>query len=271
MTDDPRFPSGATMSQVKKDAKSIKRERNVSHSEALDAAAKLHGLDLPWNEVQSRLSIRSAVLDLAFQCGINPTLTHKRPIGFILGPTGSGKTAIAAEICVNRLRAGGQVLNLIPEILGYSTIPGFIADDMRQASATIPGYKMHSVAAGQSLSDLLTLLSPMAGTLIVMEEPQTLAGFDARSLNAACAKWQVGFVAVVQYKSVVEIVGCDRCSFSIDAEGLMATERYLHAGFWVSTTWHATRLVPSGSTSVFEQFEVSPPFGANWDELTEPT
>lgn len=271
MTDDLRFPSGATMRQVKKDAKSIKRERNVSHSEALDAAAKLHGLDLPWNEVQSHLSKRVDGLDLAFQCGINPTLTHQRPIGFILGPTGSGKTAIAAEICVNRLRAGGEVLNLVPDILGYSTIPGFIADEMRQASATVPGYKRHNVAEGQTLSDLLTQVSPMGGTLIVMEEPQTLAGFDALSLYAACAKWQVGFVAVVQDKSVSDIVDEDRLSFFIDAECLLAPERYLHAGFWVKSTWHATRLVPHESTSIFEQFKLSPPFGANWDELTEPS
>ena len=269
MTDELRFPSGATMSQVKKDAKSIKRERNVSHSEALDAAAKQHGFNLPWNEVQSRLSSRGDLLELAFQCGINPTLTLQRPIGFILGPTGSGKTAIAAEICVNLLRAGGVVLNLIPDVLGYSTIPGFIADEMCQASSTVPGFKRHDVAKGQSLSDLLTELSPKPGTLVVMEEPQTLAGFDALTIYAACAKWQLGFVGVAQDNSVFEIVGGDRLSFFIDAEGLLASERHLHAGLWVKATWHATRLVPDGTNSVFEQFKLSPPFGVNWDDLTE--
>lgn len=199
MTNEIRFPSGATLRQVKKDAKTLKRELNIAHHEALNAAAKQHGFNLDWRELQSRFDRGGVLVDLKFQCNVSLPLTLLRPTGFVVGPTGSGKPAIAAELCVNLLNEGIPVVYLVYDFMrAYSTIPGFIGDAMRSAPANVPGFKVHTISTEASFSDVLDSIAPRPGTLIIVEEPQTLSGFDTASLRNACVKWQVGFVGVVQ-------------------------------------------------------------------------
>jgi hypothetical protein len=221
MTTEIRFPSGATLRQVKKDAKTLKRELNIAHHEALNAAAKQHGFNLDWRELQSRLDRGGVLVDLKFQCNVSLPLTLLRPAGMIIGPTGSGKTAVAAELCVNVLREGIPVVYLVYDFMRpYSTIPGYIADAMRSPSANVVGFKTQTITTDVSLADVLEGIAPRPGTLIILEEPQALSGLDTAALRNACVKWQVGFVGLVQHADASRhnIEAC--LSFIIDATDL---------------------------------------------------
>jgi len=158
MQNEVRFPSGATLRQVKKDAKTIKRELNIPHHEALNEAARRHGLNLDWRDLQSRLDRGGELVKLSFQCNLSFALTLMRPTGFVIGSTGSGTTAIAAELCVNLLKTGTPVVHLVHDFMRlHSTIPGYIGDAMRSAPALVPGFKAHTLTKGETFADVLAL------------------------------------------------------------------------------------------------------------------
>ncbi len=50
-----RFPNGITVSEIKKQAKKLKKETGKSHSQVLRQLAKDSGIDLPWEKVLSQL------------------------------------------------------------------------------------------------------------------------------------------------------------------------------------------------------------------------
>lgn len=215
-----RFPSGATLSQVKKDAKALKRELNIPHHEALDAAVRQHGFNLDWNDIQSLLTRDGELVKLPFQCNVVLSLSMLRPAGFVVGPTGCDKTSIVAEMCVNVLKDGGKVVHLMYDFLGYSTIPGYIGDAMLASSKNVPGFTSHTIDGRETLAKVLATVAPLPGTLIVLEEPQALAGFDTNSLCDACNQWQVGFIGLVQNTEAISHIAEGRVSFMIDASDL---------------------------------------------------
>ncbi|MPQ69440.1 hypothetical protein [Pseudomonas sp. MWU12-2323] len=215
-----RFPSGATLSQVKKDAKAFKRERNIPHHEALDAAVRQHGFNLDWNDIQSLLTRGGEFVKIPFQCNVSLSLSMLRPAGFVVGPTGCDKTSIAAEMCVNVLKDGGKVVHLMYDYYGYSTIPGYIGDAMGSSSKNVPGFTRHTIDGREPLTKVLASVAPLPGTLIVLEEPQVIAGFDTKSLCDACIQWQVGFIGLVQHTEVISNIEESRVSFMIDASDL---------------------------------------------------
>lgn len=59
LSNETRFPSGATIDQVKKDAKKLAKAQGIPLHQAQDAAALKHGLALPWNRVNEWLTGQS--------------------------------------------------------------------------------------------------------------------------------------------------------------------------------------------------------------------
>lgn len=261
MVDKFRLPSGASVRQVKKDAKTLKRELNISHHEALNVAAKQHGSDLDWNKLRLHLKNDDAVATLEFQCNLHLQLTLPRPLGFVIGPTGSGRSAIAAELCVNHLKAGRNVINLISEH-SYSTIPGYVGDAMGMISSNVPEFTRKHVEGKQNFTELLALLSPKPGTLIVMEEPQTLDQFDTTSISADCARWRVGFIGVVQSDSAISATK-EQVGFIADATALTSNGSVNFAHWTDSKSWQSLALRKSDVPPyLFDIFTVEAPRNA---------
>lgn len=257
MSEKIRFPSGATVGQVKKDAKTIKRERNIPHHEALNIAARKHGLDIGWGEAQAALGNRHPLVTLTYQCELVLPLTAQRPLGVILGPTGCDKYAIAAEICFNLLNAGGSVVNLIPDFKSYSTIPGYIADAMGMSSSKVGGFSSQAVQAKKRVADLFADIAPTPGTLIVMDEPQTLDDFFTESICNACINWQVGFLCLVQDGSATTSVSKDRVSMIIDASELQGVSRSVSLQHWEGkNAWQSLLLPTGGKSHLFDRFTI---------------
>lgn len=257
MSQNIRFPSGATIGQVKKDAKTIKREQNIPHYEALNLAAHNHGLDIGWGEALASLRDHHILVKLTYQCELVLPLTGERPLGVIVGPTGCDKYAIAAEICFNHLNAGGSVVNLIPDFKGYSTIPGYIADAMGMSSSKVGGFTSQAVQAKKRVTDLFADIAPAPGTLIVMDEPQTLADFFTESICNACLNWQVGFLCLFQDLAATTSLSKDRVSMIIDASELEGVSRSVSLQHWEGKNAWQSLLLPTGRKShLFDRFTI---------------
>lgn len=50
------LPSGRTVANCRKDAKRLKKKKNIPHSQALDEVARNNGLDMPWDKTLDHLS-----------------------------------------------------------------------------------------------------------------------------------------------------------------------------------------------------------------------
>ena len=96
-----RFPSGATLDQVKKDAKKLARTQNIPLNQAQDAAALKHGLAMPWNRVNEWLKSQrvSAIASFTLPLDSGETkvvnLTCEQPLVMICGWVGCGKSTTA--------------------------------------------------------------------------------------------------------------------------------------------------------------------------------
>lgn len=61
-----KFPSGRSVQQIKKDAKRLKKSRNITLTEAQNSCAKDNGIDLPWDkaiEVLKQKSLSRAIFE----------------------------------------------------------------------------------------------------------------------------------------------------------------------------------------------------------------
>lgn len=98
-----RFPSGATLDQVKKDAKKLARTQNIPLNQAQDAAALKHGLALPWNRVNEWLTSQrvSAIASFTLPLDSGETkvvnLTCEQPLVMICGWVGCGKSTVGSQ------------------------------------------------------------------------------------------------------------------------------------------------------------------------------
>src|SRR5579862_8704451 len=54
--DSLRFPSGASVSTVKKDARQLAKAKGITHTAALNELASRHGLELLWDRAMEFLS-----------------------------------------------------------------------------------------------------------------------------------------------------------------------------------------------------------------------
>jgi len=54
-----KYPSGRSVQQVKKDAKRLKKSRNITLTDALNSCAKDNGIDLPWDKAIQELKKRA--------------------------------------------------------------------------------------------------------------------------------------------------------------------------------------------------------------------
>ena len=101
LSNENRFPSGATIDQVKKDAKKLAKAQGIPLNKAQDASALKHGLALPWNRVnewlagQSRSAIASFTLPLDNGETKTVNLTSEQPLVIVYGWVGCGKSTTA--------------------------------------------------------------------------------------------------------------------------------------------------------------------------------
>lgn len=106
-----RFPSGVTIAQAKKDAKSLAKTDSVSLSKAQDAVAQRNGLDMPWGKAMSWLNRQAprplASFGLTLRQGGNHVIDIPEHAPFIpvIGPTGCGKSVLALELARQQLAA----------------------------------------------------------------------------------------------------------------------------------------------------------------------
>ncbi|SBW85407.1 Conserved hypothetical protein (plasmid) [Pseudomonas veronii 1YdBTEX2] len=108
MPNDNRFPSGATIDQVKKDAKKLVKAQNIPLNQALDAAALKHGLALPWNRVNDWLGGQKGSAIASFTLPLDNggkkivNLTYEQPLIMVCGWVGCGKstTALVLVCCL---------------------------------------------------------------------------------------------------------------------------------------------------------------------------
>ena len=54
-----KFPSGRTVARVRKDAKKLKKARNIRMYEALNILARENGMNMNWNDALASLMKRS--------------------------------------------------------------------------------------------------------------------------------------------------------------------------------------------------------------------
>ncbi|EPJ2934378.1 hypothetical protein L4O28_005377 [Pseudomonas aeruginosa] len=105
MTISNRFPSGASLDQVKKDAKKLAKSNGLSLHEALDQAAAAHGAQVPWHRIQEFLAgdddetlLARFALPLYAGGVFTVSLTETRPMISVTGRTGAGKSTTALLI-----------------------------------------------------------------------------------------------------------------------------------------------------------------------------
>lgn len=100
-----RFPSGASIDQVKKDAKKLAKSEGLSLHEALDQAAAAHGAQVPWHRIQEFLAgdddetlLARFALPLYAGGVFTVSLTETRPMISVTGRTRAGKSTSALLI-----------------------------------------------------------------------------------------------------------------------------------------------------------------------------
>lgn len=112
-----RLPSGISVTQAKKDAKSLAESKSISRSEALDQVAFLHGRS-KWATLMEQLSKQSV---LTYRFNDKPlTISEDKSLLWIVGQPGSGKSSLLTEMAEQLLRNGHKVLMLTKERVDLS-------------------------------------------------------------------------------------------------------------------------------------------------------
>lgn len=133
-TDFLRFPSGATVAQIKKDAKRLAKAQSIPLHAALDALAAQNGLPLSWHKALAHLRQAAAPL-FRINLTINPEIPnrpvrhvmdvfpHDGPI-FVLGGMGTGKSVLATHLAAEALDSGATAVRIISTYAGGSDLAG---------------------------------------------------------------------------------------------------------------------------------------------------
>ncbi|HFL2870364.1 TPA: hypothetical protein ACGWVL_004764 [Pseudomonas aeruginosa] len=218
MTITNRFPSGASIDQVKKDAKKLTKSEGLSLHEALDQAAAAHGAEVPWHRIQEFLAgdddetlLARFALQLYAGGVFTVSLTETRPMISVTGRTGSGKSTTALLIAERYLAScRGRVHLVSPlHVQQTSTVEevseGCWMDVWDRISLKYPGRCVRVVCPERTAEMYmvgpldLSHSRPERGDLVVLDERYHCAkGQSLIDVAEIARMWRVGLILCKQ-------------------------------------------------------------------------
>jgi len=204
MTDNLRFPSGTTVQQAKKDAKRASSRESIDLSTALNLQPKRHGLNLAWHKAIEWLKGPGKPVS-TFRI---PTegkthclqLTLDKPLGFIMGQGGTGKSVAVVQMIESALQSGTQNISYFGLECDEPPSPLDVAmqrllELKRSHPDTIETIGWPTLPGKNKLTDVA--LQP--GTLVILDEFSFLTrGLSAADLLAWLAQYDAGAILVAQ-------------------------------------------------------------------------
>ena len=168
MSNENRFPSGATIDQVKKDAKKLTKAQNIPLNQALDASALKHGLALPWHRVQEWLAAQRRAAIASFTLPLDDgeskivNMTYERPLVMVCGRVGCGKSSTALVLAAQVMaRSKARVYFVTPRPAGW---PPVVWDTL------IQDYAGRCFEVGNVHNLDMALFNPTAGDIVILDE-----------------------------------------------------------------------------------------------------
>ncbi|MNP08596.1 hypothetical protein D3C76_1006730 [compost metagenome] len=218
MTISNRFPSGASLDQVKKDAKKLAKSNGLSLHEALDQAAAAHGAQVPWHRIQEFLAgdddetlLARFALPLYAGGVFTVSLTETRPMISVTGRTGAGKSTTALLIAERYLAScRGRVHLVSPlHVQPTSTVEelseGCWMDVWDRISLKYPGRCVRVVCPERTAEMYmvgpldLSHSQPERGDLVVLDERYHCAkGQSLIDVAEIARMWRVGLILCKQ-------------------------------------------------------------------------
>ncbi|HBO6867528.1 hypothetical protein AXW87_07320 [Pseudomonas aeruginosa] len=218
MTISNRFPSGASLDQVKKDAKKLAKSNGLSLHEALDQAAAAHGAQVPWHRIQEFLAgdddetlLARFALPLYAGGVFTVSLTETRPMISVTGRTGAGKSTTALLIAERYLAScRGRVHLVSPlHVQPTSTVEelseGCWMDVWDRISLKYPGRCVRVVCPERTAEMFmvgpldLSHSQPERGDLVVLDERYHCAkGQSLIDVAEIARMWRVGLILCKQ-------------------------------------------------------------------------
>lgn len=213
-----RFPSGAFLDQVKKDAKKLAKSNGLSLHEALDQAAAAHGAQVPWHRIQEFLAgdddetlLARFALPLYAGGVFTVSLTETRPMISVTGRTGAGKSTTALLIAERYLAScRGRVHLVSPlHVQPTSTVEelseGCWMDVWDRISLKYPGRCVRVVCPERTAEMYmvgpldLSHSQPERGDLVVLDERYHCAkGQSLIDVAEIARMWRVGLILCKQ-------------------------------------------------------------------------
>lgn len=218
LTNSNRFPSGASIDQVKKDARKLAKSTGLSLHEALDQAAAEHGAQVPWNRIQEFLAgdddeTLLARVSLPLHAGgiFTVSLTEARPLISVTGRPGGGKSTTALLIADRYLTSSrGRVhlvspLHLQPASVVEDVSEGCWTDVWDRIALKYPGRCVRVVCPERTAEMYmvgpldLTPSQPERGDLVVLDERYHCAkGQSLVDVSEIARMWRVGLILCKQ-------------------------------------------------------------------------
>ncbi|MFG8862751.1 hypothetical protein ACEPU5_27330 [Pseudomonas aeruginosa] len=218
MTISNRFPSGASLDQVKKDAKKLAKSNGLSLHEALDQAAAAHGAQVPWHRIQEFLAgdddetlLARFALPLYAGGVFTVSLTETRPMISVTGRTGAGKSTTALLIAERYLAScRGRVHLVSPlHVQPTSTVEelseGCWMDVWDRISLKYPGRCVRVVCPERTAEMYmvgpldLSHSQPERGDLVVLDERYHCAkGQSLIDVAEIARMWRLGLILCKQ-------------------------------------------------------------------------
>ncbi|WP_277594406.1 hypothetical protein [Pseudomonas chlororaphis] len=218
MTISNRFPSGASLDQVKKDAKKLAKSNGLSLHEALDQAAAAHGAQVPWHRIQEFLAgdddetlLARFALPLYAGGVFTVSLTETRPMISVTGRTGAGKSTTALLIAERYLAScRGRVhlvspLHVQPTSTVEEVSEGCWMDVWDRISLKYPGRCVRVVCPERTAEMYmvgpldLSHSQPERGDLVVLDERYHCAkGQSLIDVAEIARMWRVGLILCKQ-------------------------------------------------------------------------
>lgn len=213
-----RFPSGASLDQVKKDAKKLAKSNGLSLHEALDQAAAAHGAQVPWHRIQEFLAgdddetlLARFALPLYAGGVFTVSLTETRPMISVTGRTGAGKSTTALLIAERYLAScRGRVhlvspLHVQPTSTVEEVSEGCWMDVWDRISLKYPGRCVRVVCPERTAEMYmvgpldLSHSQPERGDLVVLDERYHCAkGQSLIDVAEIARMWRVGLILCKQ-------------------------------------------------------------------------
>lgn len=259
-----RFPSGASVEQVKKDAKSLSKSEGIPLHSALNTAAAKHGIAKPWAKVLEQLALigdsdQFIVFNLQ-SAGrvVEFGLSAERPIGVIVGETGSGKSVLASLLCESHLALGVSALHFVSP---YG-ITNDLAGRMLHKATARHGDRACLTKAERNANPLLQVtetcratpleIPVVSGDLIVVDECRQAIKIPLNEWAASTLPLGVGVLLVVQSAREIASLPRDRISFLLTAESArrFSLEAHPRPTLAIEVEDLAKRVAPAPATSL---------------------